>query len=41
MTAERVKVPGFGLPVNYRPDERIQNAIIDWSGTILTVRELT
>lgn len=40
MTAERVKLPGFGLPVNYRPDERIQNAIIDWSGTILTVREL-
>lgn len=40
MTAEIVKLPGFALPVSYRPDERIQNAIIDWSGNILTVREL-
>ena len=40
MAAERVKLPGFGLPVNYRPDEFFPNAILEWSGTILTVREL-
>lgn len=40
MEAERVKLPGFGLPVNYRPDEHFPNAVLDWSGTILTVREL-
>ena len=34
------KLPGFGLPVNYRPDEYFPNAVQDWSGTILTVREL-
>ena len=40
MAAERIKLPGFGLPVNYRPDEFFKNAVLDWSGTILTVREL-
>ena len=40
MEAGRVKLPGFGLPVNYRPDEHFPNAVLDWSGTILTVREL-
>lgn len=40
MTAERTNLPGFGLPVNYRPDEHFPNAVLDWSGTILTVREL-
>ena len=40
MAGERIELPGFGLPVNIRPDERFPNAVIDWSGTILTVREL-
>ncbi len=40
MEAQSVKLPGFGLPVNYRPDEYFPNAVLDWSGTILTVREL-
>ena len=40
MVAERVKFPGFGLPVNYRPKKRFPNAVLDWSGTMLTVREL-
>ena len=40
MEAERVKLPGFGLPVNYRPDDNFPNAVLHWSGTILTVREL-
>ena len=40
MAAERIKLPGFGLPVNYRPDEFFENAVLDWAGTILTVREL-
>ena len=37
--AERTKLPGFGLPVNYRPNDYFPNAVQDWSGTILTVRE--
>ena len=40
MAVERTVLPGFGLPVNYRPDAYFQNAVLDWSGTILTVREL-
>lgn len=40
MESESVKLPGFGLPVNYRPDEHFPNAVLNWSGTILTVREL-
>lgn len=40
MATERINLPGFGLPVNYRPDEFFPNAVLDWSGTILTVREL-
>ena len=40
MTTERIKLPGFGLPVNYRPGDYFSNAVLDWSGTILTVREL-
>lgn len=40
MAAARIKLPGFGLPVNYRPDECFPSAVMDWSGTILTVREL-
>ena len=40
MEEERVKLPGFGLPVNYNPREYFRNAVLDWSGTILTVREL-
>ena len=40
MVAETIKLPGFGLPVNYRPDVSFPNAVLDWSGTILTVREL-
>ena len=44
MTAERIKLPGFGLPVDYRldyrPDEFVGNAVLDWAGDILTVREL-
>ena len=40
MTAERIKLPGFGLPINHRPPEFFQNTVLDWSGTILTVREL-
>ena len=35
-----VKLPGFGLPVNYTPDKYFPSAALDWSGTILTVREL-
>lgn len=35
-----VKLPGFGLPVNYTPDGCFPSAALDWSGTILTVREL-
>lgn len=35
-----VKLPGFGLPVNYTPDEYFPSAALEWSGTILTVREL-
>ena len=34
------KLPGFGLPVNYRPEHYFPTAVLDWSGTILTVREL-
>ena len=40
MAAERINLPGFGLPVNHRPDELFPNAVMDWSGTILTVSEL-
>ena len=40
MEAERTKLPGFGLPVNYRPKDYFPTALLDWSGTILTVREL-
>lgn len=40
MAAERIKLPGFGLPVNYRPEKHFPNAVLDWSGTVLTVREL-
>lgn len=40
MEAERAKLPGFGLPVNYRSDKYFPNAVLHWSGTILTVREL-
>ena len=40
MAAERVELPGFGLPVNYWPDDWFPTAAMDWSGTILTVREL-
>ena len=40
MAVESIKLPGFGLPVNYRPEKFFQNAVLDWSGTILTVREL-
>ena len=40
MEAERTKLPGFGLPVNYRPEDYFPTAVLDWSGTILTVREL-
>ena len=40
MAIERINLPGFGLPVNYQPDKRFPNAVLDWSGTILTVREL-
>ena len=40
MAAESIKLPGFGLPVNYRPDDFFLNAVLDWSGTILTAREL-
>ena len=40
MEAERTKLPGFGLPVNYRPENYFPTAVLDWSGTILTVREL-
>lgn len=35
-----VKLPGFGLPVNYTPNEFFPSAALDWSGTVLTVREL-
>ena len=40
MEEERVQLPGFGLPVNYRPHMHFPNAVLHWSGTILTVREL-
>lgn len=40
MAVERIKLPGFGLPVNYRPKKCFPTAVLDWSGTILTVREL-
>ena len=40
MEAERTKLPGFGLPVNFRPEHYFPTAVLDWSGTILTVREL-
>lgn len=40
MAAEEIKLPGFGMPVNHRPGNHFPNAVLDWSGTILTVREL-
>ncbi len=40
MEEETIKLPGFGLPVNYRSDNYFPNAVLTWSGTILTVREL-
>src|SRR5438105_339969 len=36
---DRIKLPGFGLPINHMPDHRYQNAIVDFSGHPLTVRE--
>lgn len=36
----KLKLPGFGLPVNYTPEKFFPSATLDWSGTILTVREL-
>ena len=41
MDAESTQLPGFGLPVNYRPEHYFPTAVLDWSGTILTVRELS
>ena len=40
MEAERIKLPGFGLPVNNRPEQYFPTAVLHWSGTILTIREL-
>ena len=40
LKAEETKLPSFGLPVNYRPDKHFPNAIQDWAGSILTLREL-
>ena len=33
--------PGHGLPINHTLDKYLVKPIIDWSGTILTVRELS
>ena len=39
MDPERIKLPGFGLPLNHHVDA-FRSAIIDWQGKALTVREL-
>ena len=31
MIAERIKLPGFGLPVKYRPRESFPNAVEEWT----------
>ena len=42
MSTPELKRPGFGLPVNEKgPKDRFPNAIMDWAGTALTVRERT
>ena len=39
MDPERIKLPGFGLPLNHHVDS-FRCAIMDWQGKALTVREL-
>lgn len=39
MDPERIKLPGFGLPLNHRFDS-FKNAVMYWWGKPLTVREL-
>lgn len=42
MSSPQIKLPGFGLDVNYEgPEDRFPNVIMDWEGTPLTVRERT
>ena len=39
MDQERIKLPGFGLPLRYQVD-RIPCFVLDWQGGPLTVRKL-
>lgn len=40
MATERVRLPGFGLPVDYKPEQCFPTSFLDWSAKISTVQEL-